>query len=193
MQDPSPRSKPAAVFGTLGKTTKFAIYVAFVLLLLQILEFTSSVEGSIEEEQEQVFHYGVFLMILLLCSALIIGFFLEEHHIDWMPEAGAALLLGVVAGLIIKFNQPVLSAEEAEVHKALQRAEEAENELKHVAEFDTEFFFLFLLPPIILESGINMDKMQRRKLFQNIGCVCGLAFGGTLVSTFLIAGMVKMA
>eukprot|EP01052_Picozoa_sp_SAG31_P062633 SAG31_NODE_21609_length_545_cov_1.062780_1_plen_118_part_01 len=110
----------------------------------------------------------------------------------WHPQAGAALLLGLVAGLIIKLNQPVITLEEEEVLQgkvADQRAEEAENELKHVAEFDTEFFFLFLLPPIILESGINMDKMQRRKLFQNIGAVCGLAFVGTLISTFLIAAM----
>ena len=35
-----------------------------------------------------------------------------------------------------------------------------------------------------------MDKMQRRKLFQNIGVVCGLAFIGTLVSTMLIASMI---
>ena len=51
-------------------------------------------------------------MILLLCSALIIGFFLEEHHVECLPEAGAALILGIVAGLIIKFNQPLLGAEE---------------------------------------------------------------------------------
>ena len=34
-----------------------------------------------------------------------------------------------------------------------------------------------------------MDEMQRRKLFQNIGPVCGLAFGGTLISTMTIAGI----
>ena len=97
------------------------------------------------------------------------------------------------------------------VEETAGRAAEAAKELTHIAEFDTEFFFLFLLPPIILESGlplqpglaatpwtellcgrtgINMDKMQRRKLFQNIGVVCGLAFIGTLVSTMLIASMI---
>jgi hypothetical protein len=94
-------------FGTLGKTTKLAIFIACLLLLLQVMELASSAEGAEEEEEEQIFHFGVFLMILLLCSAMVIGFFLEEHHINWLPEAGAALLLGVVAGLIIKFNQPV--------------------------------------------------------------------------------------
>ena len=70
MDGESPRPKMSKVFGTIGSSTKFAIYVAFVLLLLQILEFTSSAEGSIEEEEEQIFHYGVFLMILLVKGSL---------------------------------------------------------------------------------------------------------------------------
>jgi hypothetical protein len=59
----------------------------------------------------------------------------------------------------------------------------------NVAKFDTEFFFLLLLPPIIFEAGYNM---QRRKFFSNIGAVCMYAFVGTLVSTVLIAGVVYL-
>ena len=41
IMDESPRPKMAAAFGTLGKTAKFAIYVLGLLVILQVLEFSS--------------------------------------------------------------------------------------------------------------------------------------------------------
>lgn len=39
-----------------------------------------------------------------------------------------------------------------------------------------QFFFLFLLPPIIFESGFTMDPGP---FFKNFGAICLFAFGGT--------------
>lgn len=39
--------------------------------------------------------------MLLLGVALIVGQLLEKNRIDWMSEAGAALIIGVVLGLTV--------------------------------------------------------------------------------------------
>lgn len=55
-----------------------------------------------------------------------------------MTEAGIATILGIICGGFIE----ILG--------------EASN-LKSVTQLNVEFFLLFLLPPIIFESGYNMD------------------------------------
>ncbi len=45
-------------------------------------------------------------------------------------------------------------------------------------QFKQDFFFDFLLPPIILNSGFNM---RRKKFFQNIGNIAIFGLGVTFV------------
>ena len=52
--------------------------------------------------------------------------------------------------------------------------------------FQKEFFFLFLVPPIIFEAGYGM---QVRPFFRNFGAICMFAFLGTLISTAMIAAV----
>ena len=50
--------------------------------------------------------------------------------------------------------------------------------------FNVEFFMVVLLPPIIFESGYNLN----RKIFlKNIGAILSYAFVGTLVSATVIS------
>ena len=105
------------------------------------------------------------------------GYVLEKKHFTYIHEAGGHLLIGVFCGL-------VLNLQFGHSHESKT---ERQHEMINVARFDTEFFFLLLLPPIIFEAGYNM---QRRKFFSNIGAICMYAFVGTSVSTVLIAGTV---
>lgn len=102
---------------------------------------------------------------------------LEKKHFTYIHEAGGHLLIGVFCGL-------VLNLQFGHSHESKT---ERQHEMINVARFDTEFFFLLLLPPIIFEAGYNM---QRRKFFSNIGAICMYAFLGTSISTILIAGVV---
>eukprot|EP01043_Picozoa_sp_COSAG02_P045816 COSAG02_NODE_4227_length_5610_cov_4.036654_4_plen_805_part_00 len=162
-----------------SSTAKNAFKSIAVLLLvfvfLQVTEIASAVEGTKAEQEKQLEHYGIFLMLVLLVLGMISGYVLEELHINVIAEAGGVLMVGIIAGWLI--------VEDEETGVAM----DSTGELEHVTKFDVNFFFLMLLPPIILDAGFNMDEMQRRKLFQNIGGVCACAFGGTLISTILIA------
>jgi len=55
-------------------------------------------------------------------------------------------------------------------------------QLKAALTFDSTIFFLFLLPPIIFESGYSM---KRKNFFNNLGSIIGYAFGGTTIATFV--------
>ena len=50
----------------------------------------------------------------------------------------------------------------------------------------TDFFFIALLPPIMFEAGFSL---QVKPFFRNIGAICMFAFTGTIVSTFVIGGL----
>ncbi len=160
---------------TAKNAVKSIVLLLLVFVFLQLTEIASAVEGTKAEQEKQLEHYGIFLMLVLLVLGMISGYVLEELHINVVAEAGGVLMVGLIAGWLI--------VEDEETGVAM----DSSGELEHVTKFDVNFFFLMLLPPIILDAGFNMDEMQRRKLFQNIGGVCACAFGGTLISTVLIA------
>ena len=80
-------------------------------------------------------------------------------------ETGGAILLGVAVGGLVSQISGV-------------------EWLNSFTQFDTEIFFLFFLPPIIFESGYNMNH---RFFFKNILSLSMYAFVGTLISTSVFA------
>ena len=92
------------------------------------------------------------------------GFFLTGYHLNkrlsaHIPESCILILLGVILGTILALN--------------------------HIEQYelDTEIFFLFLLPPIILEAGYFMPH---RAFFDNLGTILLFAVVGTMFNTLLI-------
>ena len=56
--------------------------------------------------------------------------------------------------------------------------------LENVKAGFSELFLIILLPPIILESAINMDK---KYFFDNIGSILVFAIFGTIMATVITA------
>ena len=134
---------------------------------------TGSSVFSLTEEDERL---GTFFFALLLAIAFLVGYFLQTRHITWFPEAGAFLIIGVIAGAIFKGFQG-----SSNVHL---------DEIAQFMKFNKEIFFLVLLPPIIFESAYNL---RSRKFFANLDAILLLAVYGTLTATILTGILVKFA
>eukprot|EP00192_Tetraselmis_astigmatica_P007917 CAMPEP_0117670146 /NCGR_PEP_ID=MMETSP0804-20121206/12572_1 /TAXON_ID=1074897 /ORGANISM="Tetraselmis astigmatica, Strain CCMP880" /LENGTH=630 /DNA_ID=CAMNT_0005478375 /DNA_START=78 /DNA_END=1967 /DNA_ORIENTATION=+ len=137
---------------------------------LEVINITA-VDEPDETEEEAWVSLGLFTQILLLVATLLISHVLESKRVFWLGEAGVALLLGMLVGVIISFTSK-------------------DDSFLAVMSFQNDFFFLVLLPPIIFEAGFSLNVQP---FLDNIGAVCTLAFGGTFISTMSIAVVMWVA
>ena len=116
---------------------------------------------------EALASFSICILLLLLITAMLVGYFLRKWGISYVQEAGVALALGVMAGLAVQY----ISGDEAE---------------QKWFTFQPRFFFLFLLPPIIFDSGFGLNM---KAFFRNFVSICMFAFWGTFVSA-LVFGLI---
>lgn len=105
---------------------------------------------------------SISLFVTLICGCIVIGHLLEENR--WMNESTTAILIGLCTGAVILLNSGGKNS--------------------RIFEFNEEFFFIYLLPPIIFNAGFQVKKKQ---FFQNFMTI--LLFGaiGTLISFSIIS------
>jgi len=102
-----------------------------------------------------------------LLGMYLCGYILDYYHILFFPEAGCGIIIGIIVSFI--------------VYRFMNSSVEA------LIQFNPEFFFVNLLPPIMFEAGYNM---KRQPFFRNIGGICVYAFVGTTISCFAVGGIV---
>ena len=107
-------------------------------------------------------------MCLTLIVCLFAAFQIKKHRVYYLPESAAALLVGVVIG-------------------GCARLFSDEDDTLEMLSFNPEVFFFLLLPPIIFEAGYTL---RRKHFFANIVPIVAFAFIGTLISTFVVGGLV---
>ncbi|KAL9656631.1 hypothetical protein ABK040_002902 [Willaertia magna] len=112
-----------------------------------------------KEEQESV---NVFLITFTIIAIVFSTYLFQQFNIKYLPNSIVTIVIGMIVGLIIK-----------------QMGIEA----NRIFSLDGSIFFLFLLPPIIFESGYNLHKGN---FFGNIASILAFAVFGTLFSTFVI-------
>jgi len=133
-------------------------------------EAHAGADHEVEEEEEgpnKKADQAMALHMILLILTFFFGFLLNKANFAYLGEAGCGLMLGALAG-------------------ALLTAFKGVEYFETLVQFDEHVFFLVLLPPIIFEAGYNM---KRRYFFRNLGTICVFAFAGTLISTFIVGGM----
>eukprot|EP00803_Ostreobium_quekettii_P001444 evm.model.scf_1418.4 EVM.evm.TU.scf_1418.4 scf_1418:37200-39302(+) len=118
-----------------------------------------------DDKHESSAALAILVLMALLGVTMIIGHLLDRKQITWMSEAGAALLLGIVIGYVGK----VAAKDSTTFHKWLQ--------------FQKDFFYFALLPPIIFEAAYGLNVTP---FFNNIGAICAYAFLGTAMSAIIV-------
>ncbi|KAM9959431.1 hypothetical protein ACTFIR_000506 [Dictyostelium discoideum] len=102
-------------------------------------------------------------LFLILLSMLVI-YVLTRINIHYIPESLAVVIYGIIIGIIIKYSNV--------------------DTFKHLASYNPNEFFLFILPLIIFETGLTLNK---KEFFRNIKSILVLATIGTLIA-FLLTG-----
>ncbi|GAA0154012.1 secondary carrier transporter [Lithospermum erythrorhizon] len=149
-----------------------------------------SEEGKAEKEQKAA-GVGILLQIMMLVLSFVLGHVLRRRRFYYLPEASASLLIGLIVG-------------------GLANISHTENSTRTWFNFHEEFFFLFLLPPIILYPCINDCcnlaililnyssphnsgfSLAPKPFFSNFGAIVSFAILGTFIASIVTGVLVYL-
>lgn len=109
--------------------------------------------------------------------AISMGHFLHKSKHKYFQEASCTTIIGMLAGLAL-------------------RTLAIGDTIQNISDHFNNLFMILLLPPIIFESGYNM---QKKPFFKNIGSVLAYAFVGTFIAIifsscmFYVCGVVGIS
>lgn len=118
--------------------------------------FFSMVSHSIYAMNKQICSQCSFLFFILLCALFYgyLGFHKAPRLNQIFPESCLLIVIGVIIGFILRFGTSF-----------------------YVSPLTPNTFFLYMLPPIILDAGYFMPN---RLFFDNLGTILLMAVVGTI-------------
>ncbi|EPS63714.1 sodium/hydrogen exchanger, partial [Genlisea aurea] len=120
---------------------------------------------------QQAAGVGILLQIMMLVLSFVLGHVLRRRRFYYLPEASASLLIGLVVGMLANVSN-------------------TETSIRSWFNFHEEFFLLFLLPPIIFQSGFSL---QPKPFFSNFGAIVTFAIFGTFIASVVTGILVYLA
>ncbi|KAL6207296.1 hypothetical protein ACLB2K_024540 [Fragaria x ananassa] len=126
--------------------------------------------GTTPAKEQQAAGVGILLQIMMLVLSFVLGHVLRRHKFYYLPEASASLLIGLIVG-------------------GLANISDTETSIRAWFNFHEEFFFLFLLPPIIFQSGFSLSP---KPFFSNFGAIVTFAILGTFIASVVTGVLVYL-
>ncbi|KXH35835.1 sodium/hydrogen exchanger 3 [Colletotrichum simmondsii] len=120
-------------------------------------------EGSDGSQKEIFAAWALFISIMLLITAFLTSYFLQERKIEAVHETVISIFAGMTVGLLLLVTSG--------------------DSIRNLISFDYQIFFNLLLPPIILASGYELHQAN---FFRNMGTILTFAFAGTFLSAVVI-------
>lgn len=105
----------------------------------------------------------LFVIVVVIALCLWVKSLIRHFHVRWIPEAGGCILVGVFGGLFLKFFPNMDFG------------------------FQHDMFLRLMVPPIVFEAALNIDKGAFMHMVVPIFMFAVL---GTLMSTCLTAGII---
>lgn len=127
-----------------------------------MISLLASSGESTTSDSENEFEDHITLFVALLCGCIVLGHLLEKSR--WINQSITALLIGIFTGCVILKTSGGKSS--------------------RILEFNQEFFFIYLLPPIIFNAGFQVKKKQ---FFRNFLTITSFGVIGTLISFAIIS------
>ncbi|KAL5732028.1 Sodium/hydrogen exchanger 6 [Ranunculus cassubicifolius] len=121
-------------------------------------------------KEQQAAGVGILLQIMMLVLSFVLGHLLRRHRVYYLPEASASLLIGLIVG-------------------GLANISNTESSIRTWFNFHEEFFFLFLLPPIIFQSGFSLAP---KPFFANFGAIVTISIFGTFIASIVTGILVYL-
>ncbi|CCC70619.1 hypothetical protein NCAS_0F01350 [Naumovozyma castellii] len=113
--------------------------------------------------EEMFSSWALFIMLFLLISALWSSYYLTQRRIRAVHETVLSIFYGMVVGLIIRMTPG--------------------NYIQDTVTFNSSYFFNVLLPPIILNSGYELNQ---ENFFNNMVSILTFAIPGTFISACVL-------
>ncbi|KAF0276304.1 hypothetical protein FOG50_02829 [Hanseniaspora uvarum] len=107
--------------------------------------------------------WALFILLFLLISALWSSYYLQQRRIKAVHETVLSIFYGMCIGLIIRLSPG--------------------NYIQSAVTFNSSYFFNILLPPIILNSGYELNQ---KNFFNNMFPILVYAIPGTIISAVVM-------
>eukprot|EP00588_Corethron_pennatum_P025497 CAMPEP_0194326058 /NCGR_PEP_ID=MMETSP0171-20130528/34499_1 /TAXON_ID=218684 /ORGANISM="Corethron pennatum, Strain L29A3" /LENGTH=512 /DNA_ID=CAMNT_0039085489 /DNA_START=54 /DNA_END=1589 /DNA_ORIENTATION=+ len=108
---------------------------------------------------------NLLVIVMVLCLCGFVRSYIRRFEINYLPEVAGCILVGVVGGIIVDFIPG------------------------YNFSFDEKLFLRVLLPPIVFEAALSIDKPAFRR---HVIPILGYAIVGTVFSSALVAVIVHV-
>lgn len=125
---------------------------------------TGDPTGDVNPVTEEMFSsWALCILLFLLISALWSSYYLSQRRITAVHETVLSIFYGMVVGLVIRLSPG--------------------HYIQDTVTFNSSYFFNVLLPPIILNSGYELNQVN---FFNNMFSILTFAIPGTFISAVVL-------